>query len=340
MKNIRGFRDFFKYSALFGSVLFLTVSCGGGGGDGGAVSNLTYTGLTTAAVITDDNKEELVENALLAADASSLNPLGVATVTTSSSRPSARLLDLVTTVSRLGSKLDLPTGAATTVTVTGAMNTINNEIVNGDCGGSMNMSGTMDDVSGEFSLNVNFNNMNNCDGVINGQASMSGNLDSTTGAASFKMTFSRLSFSDATDSMTMNGYIRIEMNSSGAATTTMQMDFRDNKANKVYRVNYTVNTSYDGMNVVMTMTGRFYHPDYGYIDINTPVALTMGPTDDYPSSGQVVVTGGAGSVGPTRVRATFQSGDSYLLESDLDGDGVYESSETCTLTGGCIALVA
>ncbi len=338
MKHFRYFHDFFKYSILSGSVLFLAVSCGGGGVGGGEAISLNYTGLTTAAVITEANKEELVENALLAADAGSLNPLGVVSSSSTPSRQSALLPGLVITVNRLGSKLDLSTSAVPTVSVTGAMNSLNNETVNGECGGSMTMSGTMDDVSGDFSLNVNFNNMNDCSGVLNGQASMSGKVD-LTGTGSFKMTFSRLSYRDGTDSMTMNGYIQIDMNASGAATSTMQMDYRDNNANKVYRVNYTVNFSYDGMNAIMTMTGRFYHPDYGYIDINTPVAF-HGPTDDFPSSGQIVVTGGAGSAGPTRVRATFQSGGSYLLEIDLDGDGVYESSETCTLDGSCIALVA
>jgi len=66
----------------------------------------------------------------------------------------------------------------------------------------------------------------------------------------------------------------------------------------------------------------------GSITISTPQALVQLSTDNYPSAGQVIVTGATGSA----VRATVLDNTQVRVELDANGDGTYESTATVAWT--------
>lgn len=66
----------------------------------------------------------------------------------------------------------------------------------------------------------------------------------------------------------------------------------------------------------------------GSITISTPQALVQLSTDNYPSAGQVIVTGATGSA----VRATVLDNAQVRVELDANGDGTYESTATVAWT--------
>jgi len=78
----------------------------------------------------------------------------------------------------------------------------------------------------------------------------------------------------------------------------MNMLLKDNIADKVYKFeNYVMTITEDtkGRYADIEVTGRYYDPDYGYVDISTPVPLRIYSGDDRPSSGEVVCTGASGT---------------------------------------------
>lgn len=66
----------------------------------------------------------------------------------------------------------------------------------------------------------------------------------------------------------------------------------------------------------------------GSITISTPQPLVQLSTDNYPSAGQVIVTGATGSA----VRATVLDNTQVRVELDANGDGTYESTSTVAWT--------
>ena len=66
----------------------------------------------------------------------------------------------------------------------------------------------------------------------------------------------------------------------------------------------------------------------GSITISTPQALVQLSSDNYPSAGQVIVTGASGSA----VRATVLDKTQVQVDLDANGDGTYESTATVAWT--------
>ena len=64
-------------------------------------------------------------------------------------------------------------------------------------------------------------------------------------------------------------------------------------------------------------TGRFYHPEYGYVNFTTDVALRIFETDDGPSSGSIIFEGDSG----TTARLTAIDAVTARVTADTDGDG-------------------
>ena len=102
------------------------------------------------------------------------------------------------------------------------------------------------------------------------------------------------------------------------------MMIQDGGTGRVCQVeNYQMAITDWGSYAVFTISGRFYDPDYGYVDLTTPSPLFMGYYDDYPYAGQLVLTGENGTVGPTSARLTALSTTTCRVEADTDGDGTY-----------------
>jgi hypothetical protein len=122
----------------------------------------------------------------------------------------------------------------------------------------------------------------------------------------------------------MSGTVKIS-GSEDAATIVMNVRLRNNNTEMVeWMNNVTISVIDMGSFVEMTLTGRYYHPEHGYVDIATIDALRINNSDQFPSSGQIIITGASGS----KARLTATSNTEYTLEVDADGDDIYEIGTT------------
>jgi hypothetical protein len=76
---------------------------------------------------------------------------------------------------------------------------------------------------------------------------------------------------------------------------------------------------------ISAANGRFYDPEFGYVELSVEGLIQINVTDRWPSSGVMILTGAqGGSGGPTRARLTFLNATEFLVEADTDGDGAYD----------------
>jgi hypothetical protein len=81
----------------------------------------------------------------------------------------------------------------------------------------------------------------------------------------------------------------------------------------------------EGYTEIVSAIGRFYDPDYGYVELSIEEGILIYAEDDRPSSGKLVLTGAEGTQGgDTKIRITHLSATEYLVEADTNGDGAYD----------------
>jgi hypothetical protein len=118
----------------------------------------------------------------------------------------------------------------------------------------------------------------------------------------------------------MNGSINFNMQAS-PMRMTMSFILQDNNLNKTYRYENFVYEYAQGVGYEdITLTGRYYDHDYGYVDITTESPLRINEYDLWPSTGTIIATGNSG----TKARLTVIDSSSFFVEADTDGDGSYD----------------
>lgn len=155
---------------------------------------------------------------------------------------------------------------------------------------------------------------------INGSVDFSGTVDGDGNILTFSFSFNKLSSDIGGDSVTMGGEMSFDVTSS-PYVLTMTLLIRNNHTNQVHWVrNYRITITEDIDCADIEMSGTFYHPDYGYVTLSTSEPLRLCGSDDYPSSGILLVTGKNG----TKARLTCHSSTTYQVETDTNGDGSYD----------------
>jgi hypothetical protein len=165
----------------------------------------------------------------------------------------------------------------------------------GSCGGTSSISMTIDDVSYSFSGTLNFNNFCEGDITLNGSASLSGTVSGST--INFTMNIASLVVSDKSTGLVYKAENYV---------TTM-----------------TTNTSVSYMTV--TISGKFYHPTYGYVLVSTPDPLRYSGASIWPYSGAIKVTED-GSAPVDSATLTALNSTQYQLDVDYGNDGIVDSS--------------
>ncbi len=158
-------------------IMFVALTaCGGAGGDSDG-NNITYIGETDPANITASNVEEFVDLALGTSLLSNAIVTPLNTGSTAAEKPNNLNILLADMVSGVIQKT-LPKISSTSQGDVSPQATTSDTIV-GDCGGSYTYTITMDDVTGDFSGSMSFDNY--CSGSIamNGSYSLSGNYTET-----------------------------------------------------------------------------------------------------------------------------------------------------------------
>lgn len=158
--------------------------------------------------------------------------------------------------------------------------------------------------------------------VENGTLRVAFTLDTTT----FEMdeitaTFDMYTTEDADGVSTLNGGITVSglglTNTSGALTMTMTLEGSDpdTGAFKVENLIVTMSTTVQGY-VSMTMAGKVYDEEFGFVEIETTAAIVM-DADGNVIDGTMVVTGANG----TKATINVADADNITTTVDTDGDG-------------------
>jgi len=285
----------------------LITGCGGGGGGGvypvnTGEASLSYNGVTTQATVTESNKQALSYNAYQAGlVGSALASIGKVVAETPASTTSVtplpqslyRVLEDAILGAALENQKSAPRLVGKVVTESGT--------IPGPNGGSAKYSISADDVTGSFTGTIEFNNYQDIGTTLSGSANFSGVINLSNGQlTSFSLSMVSLHAIEAGTAVTLAG--TITKSPSGAdKIITISLVIRYDSTGVTYWVkdyNFIVKT--DG---TMTLTGRYYDPVYGYVDITTVTPLTISAFDAMPTAGVLLFTGSNG----TSARLTFTS---------------------------------
>lgn len=311
--------------AMVAAIVGMSAACGDGGGGGAA--GVTYSGSTTPAAITSGNAVAIASTAYQGGSASgSLTLVGVAVGPADQSGGGlsavpavaiSRVLTDAVRAANLGSR-------SSSSAIVGASVSVSEPLPDGTCGGTASYTGTVDDVTGAINATFSFNGWCNDGVTISGSVTVSGQVDvsgPTPVLVALNFSFTVLTVSDGTDTFTGTGTISLDFGTT-PESLTMAMDFRDGSG-VVYRVsNFVVTVTPTGGGEDVSLSGRFYHPDYGYGDVVTVTPFFVATGDTFPLSGQLVVTGAAGS----KARLTALPSTQFQVDVDVDGDDAYETT--------------
>ena len=319
----------------FGSGLFLLaivslMSCGGGGGGGvggGEVSGdgITYIGMTEQATINQSNAFDLAQGAFLGGEISG----GIGTslgVVRSIKSNHASYLDFTRIVEKAVRQVDFRT-SSTHILDAGAI-VSETVVIYGTCGGNADISADLDDVTGEFTGDINFTDFCSEGIIINGPSSFSGKVRMND--------YELLQFSLSFTTLNVNfGDLVLTMAGSISAETSLQSDIlaidvytRNNDVGVVYWVNNYQMTISEGMGYIeFGISGRFYDPVYGYVDVFTPIIFRMNPEQYGPSTGVLLAVGKNG----TKAQFLAVNPTTFKVLADTNGDGSYDWDSGDTL---------
>lgn len=321
-------------ATIFGlAAIVLLAACGGGGGGG---SPSPYTGLRTQAVVADNNAESLVLSAYRGAEwsDSSIIPLSLA-----GAGGGGRIGNAQSSLLGLARNLDgavrrtlagVPAAAAApSPYMYRDSGTVYGEWYGGS--GSYAYSIAWDDATGALSGSFRFVSYDDSSGtVLSGTVSFSGTayVDPYTYEVTIfglTLTFGGVTVIDGVTNQTVRGTLGIE---EAYPTSTMSLDLyvRDNVGGETvwindYRMAVTVDLD-NTANYSVTLSGRFYLPTEGYVDVSTPVPFYFEGAAANPSSGELLATGADN----TSARLTVPGPDpfDYRVDADTDGDGSVE----------------
>lgn len=325
VKNFRYIKTSISIIVILLFTLFL-ISCGGGGGGGdeGTLA-ISYTGIMDEAAIDETNATALATesytNGILG---NSMSGIAASQTEPDESIHHPRMLKVSNVLKASLFNVDLTSQSSGNFvsTVTTEADTLS-----GTCGGSASYTISVDDQTGDFSGSFNYNNY--CEGgvIISGSVDFAGQYDvNAQQFLTFEFSFNNLSTTLGGDSVTIKGTISFDSSDYPIITLTMTILVKDSSINRVYWVkDYQLILTDEVGYVDIDISGRFYHPDHGYVTISTEQVLRLYELDDYPSSGILLITGKTGSEGGrTRARITFHSASTYQVEADTNGNGTYD----------------
>jgi hypothetical protein len=204
------------------------------------------------------------------------------------------------------------------------------DTIDGGCGGTLAYSVTTDDATNAFSGSFTATNFCNNAATLNGNATISGNVSLEEPiTANLLLTLNQFTLkNDPKSDVTVNGTVTGVMNETAGISATIEVLKRNNNLGKVFRINNYVVTILslqmgDTIEGSAGLTGRFYHPDYGYVDLSAPAPIQVSIDENFNvaiTSGTIVCTGNAN----TKAKLTILSPTTFKVEADTNGDGIYE----------------
>lgn len=314
-------KHFSALVAIVGSI-FLLAACGGSGG-GGGTSGLSYTGLSTPAEINPDNARDIAANAYYAGSTGSVFT-GMASLNkvvppdTAPSRPF--LADVTGLMKTAMEKIDVSTSAGASQAL--AVESESDSFPGG-CGGTAAFNIQMDTDTGNFSGSLEYGDYCEEGTTIDGTTNFSGRINIDTGEMEFfDFDFDSIRGTSGNEAFTLDGSVSFTI-AGPSMTTTMNMLFRDDNLNKVYRLEDYQITMTEGLSdSEIRAGGWFYDPDFGYVTLSTPSPFLVYDYDDYPYGGTLLITG------KDNASIMLMAHDAYQCQvmADIDGDGFYDGA--------------
>ncbi len=335
--------------------LFIFWGCSGGGGGGvvsaggGGATGLTYTGLTSEATVDADNARILLEAALSGGSTSFGGGVIAAGAVTTGGQAVQRPIKVVLMMKTIADQLK--TSSSLHNVAVGAV-VSESGTVYGSCNGEATYSISRDEDTGEFSGTITFNSYCENGVTYNGSAGFSGIViidGDETYLDPFEFDFNSVSCNALGTPFTIDGtmefrdfyYNMIDPMSYPYPYpyVIMNMVYRDDWTGKTYQMTEDFVVYFDFQNIgsdggfYFGMEGKFYHPDYGYVNITTNTMFWQYYSAAYPSwEGELYITGAIGSEGGNTYARLWMTGDeaySYQIFADTDGDGSedYDSGE-------------
>lgn len=315
-----------NFTLMLGIATILCIpACDGGGGGGGGSASLSYSGSTSKAIIDASNAMDMAaESAMAGSRGSSFTSFNLQT--TSSGHDSSRLFSIYNLSLALRRTL-ISLDAHSPITTQSNRSVESEEVsIEGDCGGKLTGAIFADDATGEYWGDISFQQY--CIGSItlNGDITFSGDIDLDSGEfINMVYDIGYLSCSDGYGTYKMAGTLSMD-NQASSPLIKMGMYIQDGNDDYVFWIrDYQITAAEDASGVAMNISGRFYHPDYGYVTLSTQQALITNFSDVLPVSGVLIAIGETGSEGgPTKAKLTFVDSDLFRVEADTNGSGVYD----------------
>jgi hypothetical protein len=317
------FRNTNKYTGLLLSALGILglFACGGGGGDGNAVivppapTGLTYTGVTSQAVIDSKNAAKLAIGAFIGGETGS--DFGIFSAVKDDHSKIVREIKLYEVVQIFGGalyKIDFNSHRGDSLAIK-----TEQDIIPGDCGGSASYTVEMDDATGTFTGSMTFNDYCSENTTISGTASFFGQVDINTGDFfNFNLSFNMVSLTSGNEAYVIDGDVSVD-ESGPSSTATLDMLMKDNFG-EVFWVNDYMLIISEGVDYFdVNATGRFYNPTYGYVDLSTITPVRTYNIYEWPSSGELQIIGGEG----TKAQLIVVDENFLRIIADTNGDGNY-----------------
>jgi hypothetical protein len=301
---------------------FAFMGCGGGGGsgDGGGDAGLNYTGETKQTEIDENNATAIAAGAFAAGQ--------TGTVMTSSEASQDypdptdlqiehfRTLNVPRILGNAARSMDLRPHLHQLSLETEAVYTETGTI-DGPCGGTVSYILSVNDVSGEFEGTFTFANYCEHGVTISGNARVAGTVDLNSEEI-ITITFWFENLTDGT--MAMDGNMSMDFSVS-PMVCTLECLLKDKTTGKVYWAKeYHLDIYEYADRIEVDISGRFYHPDHGYVEVTTEEVFVIYDGDEWPTSGILLMLG----ANNTKARLTAIDETTCRIEADTDGDGDYD----------------
>jgi hypothetical protein len=308
--------------SLLSATLFL-FACGGGGGGDGETESISYTGLKTQASITEENKEELA-GGIFKAEFDMFDPSyiteAVAEKNTAEDGISENHTIFSQTLANAVKKLDI--AGSSVLTDTASAKTITEPCDTGYVSVTGDDNNSLEDFSGYLVFkDCVIENV-----YLNGTLFFTGSFD----IVSYDGMWIVWTTSDLTEvygtgeSYSYDGSVEMSVTLS-TLTIQIKIDYlvRDNMSGLVYMFsNYSIDAVDLVTELALSISGRYFHPTYGYVDLNTLEAFKIRELERWPYIGIASVEGYNSSL---KIDCEGVSNDTFTLSLDADGDGIYET---------------
>jgi len=309
------------------------LSCGGGGGGGGSggvTPSIPYSGINTAAFITSENAVYLATGAYFGMgqedQSGDIISLSVETPSDGSSDPpQINTLLLARTWERAVStylELHPPDRASPLARI--------DERMYGFCDGYADMDGSVNENNGDFSINITYQGFSDdCVLYMSGRTNESGNISPyDLDITHMTITYEALVFTNGRASVTQSGTWFMDYRQYPYREEINVVTRNDANGKTYWMRDYVVysSTGWDGSSNYdeFDITGRYYDPDNGYVDISTEQALRIRYQEYYPYEGVLAIIG----EGNTGARFVVNSNAAYHVTCDENGDGEYDDFDS------------